>query len=230
MGTRLRTAYQTGPKSMAPIGGRPFLEYVITKIRSGGIGEVVLCVGYKRSHIQRHFRKGTKWGVQLHYSIERELLGTGGAIRKAGGLLSSEAVFAFNGDSFIDLDLRHMWESHHDRNALATIALAPIEGPNRYGRVVLSNSDKIVRFHEKQECPFGSDEESDWINAGAYLFSREFLDLIPPDRPISLEKEIFPRLVDAGLYGYKTKGYFIDIGVPDDFARATRELPARWRV
>jgi NDP-sugar pyrophosphorylase family protein len=230
LGTRLRSAFLSGPKSMAPVANRPFLEYVLTKLRVGRITDVVLCVGYRRSQVQTHFHKGTKWGLHLRYSIEQELLGNAGAVKKAARMIDTAAPFVFNGDSFLDLDVHAMWDFHHARKALATVALVASPRAKRYGRVLTNECGEITAFRERHEDSADSDNGECLINAGTYLLSQQFIDLIPDGRPVSIETEMFPKLVGSGLYGFVTDGYFIDIGVPDDLARAQHELPMRARA
>jgi len=230
LGTRLRSAFLSGPKSMARVADRPFLEYVLTKLRVGKITDVVLCVGYRRSQVQSHFHKGTKWGLELRYSVEEELLGNGGAVKKAAHMIDAVAPFVFNGDSFLDLDVQAMWDFHHTRKAVATVALVASPRASRYGRVLTNERGEITAFHEKHYDSADRDNRKCLSNAGIYLLSRQFIDLIPDGRPVSIEKEMFPTLVGSGLYGFFTDGYFIDIGVPDDLARAQNELPMRSRA
>lgn len=230
LGTRLRSVFLSGPKSMAQVANKPFLEYVLAKLRVCGITDIILCVGYRRSHIQSHFNKGTKWGLQLRYSVEEELLGDGGAIKKAAGMTDARTLFVFNGHSFLDLDTRAMWEFHHDRNALATVALVALPGANRHDRIVTNESGEIIALGGNHDNSLDGNHGKCLINAGAYLLSREFIDLIPDKRPVSLEKEMFPTLVRSRLYGFLANGCFIDISVPDDLVRAQHELPMRSRA
>jgi len=230
LGTRLRSAFHSGPKSMAPIAGTPFLEYMLSKMQVSGITDVVLCVGYKRSYIQEHFSKGAKWGMQVRYSVEKQLLGTGGAIKKAADMMSADNVFVFNGDSFLDLDVQAMWEFHHRHNAIASVALTEVPDASRYGSVLVNERKEIIAFREKQENVNACERGIRLVNAGAYLLNRRILDGICSERAVSIEKEVFPKLTGADLYGYLTKGYFIDIGTPEDFARAQQDLPTRWKV
>jgi NDP-sugar pyrophosphorylase family protein len=215
---------------MAPVANRPFLEYVLAKLRANGITDVVLCVGYRRSQIQSHFHKGTKWGLQLRYSVEEKLLGNAGAVKIAARMIDATALFVFNGDSFLDLDVQAMLEFHHSRKALATLALVALPRANRNGPILTNERGEITAFREKNEDSIDSANGKYLINAGAYLLSRQFIDLIPDGRPVSMEKDMFPMLIGSGLYGFFTQGCFFDIGVPDDLARAQHELPVRLRA
>ena len=225
LGTRLRSVFLSGPKSMAPVANRPFLEYLLGKLKVDGITEVVLCVGYRRTQVQDYFHRGTKWGLELRYSVEEELLGNAGAVKKAAGMISGAAPFVFNGDSFLSLDVAAMWDFHHSRKALATVAMVSSPRANRYDRISTNEKGEITAFRERGDHSTDDDNGECLINAGTYLLSRRFIDLIPDGRPVSIEKEMFPKLVGSGLYGFFTDGRFIDIGVPEDMDRARNELP-----
>jgi NDP-sugar pyrophosphorylase family protein len=227
LGTRLRSVFERGPKCMAPVGGRLFLEYLLDWLRSFNIKDLILCVGHKSSQIQNWLGDGGKWGMHVRYSVEEELLGTGGALKLAERMLASELCLVVNGDSFLNVDLQAMHRFHLRRTALATIAVAKVRSSGRYGRVQLDADGKITAFREKDPRERLSRGGFQLINGGVYLLQKRFLDAIPSDRVVSVEKEIFPTLVGKQLYGFITEGYFIDIGIPSDFARAQAELPSR---
>jgi len=235
LGTRLRPAYSTGPKCMAPVAGRPFLDYLLTWLKSQDMKEVILCVGYKRTHIQKYVGKGRKWGLRVTYSIEEELLGTGGALKKAERLVSGTSLFVVNGDTFLGVNLREMFEFHVSRGALATLAVVNVADDGRYGSLRLDNEGKITAFLEKGEGD--SDHKSNGttksINGGVYIFEKKLLNHIRAPGPVSLEKNVFPQIVaskNKKVYGLLMDAYFLDIGVPRDLWRAQRELPERFRV
>lgn len=230
LGTRLRSVFLSEPKSMAPVANRPFLEYVLVKLRDSGITDVVLCVGYRRSQIQSHFHKGTKWGLNLRYSVEEELLGNAGAVKKAARMIDAAALFIFNGDSFLDFDVQAMWDFHHSRRALATVAAVALPRSNRHAPMLTNERGEITALREKHDGSMDSNNGKWLINGGIYVLSRTFIDLIPDGRPVSIEKDMFPTLVGSGLYGFFTDRSFIDIGVPADLARAQYELPMRSRL
>lgn len=230
LGMRLRAAFSDGPKCLAPIGNRPFLEYLLVWLRSAGVRELILCVGYKRSQIRNWLGDGRKWGFHVQYSLEEKPLGTAGALKHAARLVTSDVCFVLNGDSFLGVDLREMCRFHRAHGALATIAIARVRNAARYGTVQLDRKGGIVAFCEKTPGP-GKDPAPrggvQLINGGVYLLKKQLLDAISSAKPISLEKEVFPKLVGGHLYGFITRGYFIDIGVLADFARAQTELPKR---
>lgn len=224
LGTRLRSAFASGPKSMAPIGGRPFLEFLLRQIRDAGFRHVLLCVGYGRDQIEQWLSDGRKWGLHVRYSVEDEPRGTAGAVKLASGLIHSETFLLLNGDSFFAVDLNKLVQAHLESGALVTMALAKVQNPGRYGTVDLTSSGEISRFCEKKEKAVDTRR---WhlVNGGVYAFRKSVLDIVPESGVVSLEREIFPQLLAKGIKGFISDGYFIDIGIPDDFRRAQTELP-----
>jgi NDP-sugar pyrophosphorylase family protein len=211
-GTRLSPVLAQLNKPMAPVAGRPFLEYLFLQLKKHAVEEVTLCVGYKADLIRSYFGTGDRWGMQVSYSYETDFRGTAGALKLAENLIHEENFFVMNGDSLFDIELHALMHYHHAMKALATLALAQIDDTQRYGAVGLNNVGRIVSFIEKRQ---GNIEGL--INGGIYVFARKVLDLIPEGRPVSLEKDILPKLIGQDLYGQPSKGYFIDIGVPTDY-------------
>jgi NDP-sugar pyrophosphorylase family protein len=235
LGTRLRPVFNGGPKTLAPIGYRLFLEYLLIWLRSAGIKELVLCVGYEKDQIQNWLADGAAWGLHVTYSVEETLIGTAGAIKHAEKLISMPHCLVVNGDSFLDVNLAEMYQFHVRHRALATLALVRVPDSARYGTVQLDQLGQVIAFQEKKphlagDSPPGR-QRPQLINGGVYLLEKLFFGVIPaPHKAISLETEIFPTLVNKNLYGFVTDGYFIDIGVPADYERAQFELPKRFRV
>lgn len=213
-GTRLRPVLSELNKPMAPVADKPFLEYLLLQLKKHEIHEVVLCVGYKADLIQSYFGKGDRWGIQVSYSCETDLRGTGGAVKLAEHLIHEEDFFVMNGDSLFDIELRALLRYHRTMRAAATLALAHVDNTRRYGAVGVTESGRIVSFIEKRES-----DMKGLINGGVYVFAREVLDLIPGEQTVSLEKDVLPMLLGQGIYGLPSKGYFVDIGVPDDYMR-----------
>lgn len=213
-GTRLRPVLEQLNKPMAPVAGRPFLEYLLLQLKKYEINEVTMCVGYKAHLIQSYVGTGDRWGMQVSYSYETDFLGTAGALKLAENFIHDEAFFVMNGDSLFDIDLNTLMHHHHSRKATATIALAHVDDIQRYGSVRVNESGQIVSFIEKREGRIAG-----LINSGIYVFSQEVLKLIPVGLPVSLEKDILPNLIGQGLYGMPVAGYFVDIGVPADYIR-----------
>jgi len=214
LGSRLRSVVNDRPKVMAEIGGRPFLAYLLHKLEEAGIGQVVLCTGHMGEIISDTF--GNAHGrLGLHYSRETVPLGTGGAVRYALPLLDSESVLVMNGDSYCDADLNAFWEFHQSEGAQATLLLVKSADSGRFGHVRINSKGQVVRFDEKSAVAAAG-----WINAGMYLLKRELILSIPPGKRVSLEEEIFPAWIGLGLYGFQSNGSFIDIGIPEDYAKA----------
>ena len=224
LGTRLSPVFAAGPKCMAPVGGRPFLEYLLLALRSWGFSEVILAVGYKASAIESHYGTGDGLGMEIRYSMESESLGTAGALKNAEPLLPHEHLLVVNGDSFLEVDLHAMFRFHREQDALATIGLKAAADPSRYGSVLLDSQSRIVAFREKAPAAANSNP---LINGGIYLFQREILNRIPSGRPVSLERETLPSLVGKGMLGFVTHGFFIDIGTPEDYERVQADFPMR---
>ncbi len=213
-GTRLRPVLAQLNKPMAPVAGRPFLEYLFLQLKKREVEEVTLCVGYKADLIQSYFGTGDRWGMRVSYSYETDFRGTAGALKLAENLIHEENFFVMNGDSLFDIELHALMHYHRDMKATATLALAHVDDTQRYGAVGLNELGRIVSFIEKRQ---GKTEGL--INGGVYAFARKMLEFIPGGQPVSLEQDILPGLIERGLYGLPSKGYFVDIGVPTDYMR-----------
>jgi len=215
-GTRLRSVVSKQPKVLATVKGQPFLTFLLENLNISGINCVVLCTGYLGKQIQDQL--GNSCGhLQLVYSQEPSPLGTAGALRMALALLKSDPVLVMNGDSFCQTDLKKFWTWHCSQKAEATILLTEVPDTKRYGGVKIDTHGRIIEFEEKN-----SQGQSGWINAGIYLLSQRLLLTIPDDRPVSLEREVFPHWIGRGLLGYQNYGSFLDIGTPESYAEAER--------
>jgi NDP-sugar pyrophosphorylase family protein len=218
-GMRLRTVVADRPKVLASLGGRAFITYLLDRLAAQGIGKVVLCTGYLGEQVQ-DLLGGDYRGMPLCYSREAQPMGTGGAIVQALPLLVSANVLVLNGDSYCATDLAASFAWHRHHQARATLVLAHVEQCARFGRVEVALDGRIQRFCEKDATATGAG----WINSGVYWFEREVLAALPSGRPCSLEKELFGSWSGEGLYGYYDHSRFLDIGVPDDYARAEQFL------
>lgn len=202
------------PKPLAPVGGRPFLDILLDYLGKWQfIGKVVLAVGYMSEKIIREYAER---GVE--FSVEEELLGTGGAIKKALKQTETENVLVLNGDSFVEADLRDLMEKHIAYGASMTIVLAEVKDSGRYGLVRVDDDNRVVSFEEKGMGRGGH------VNAGMYVFRRGLFDDVSEGRAISLETELLPRFLDKGVYGYPCSGKFIDIGIPETYGIAESYL------
>lgn len=209
-GTRLQSVVNDLPKPMAPVGGKPFLEYLIAQLVSWDIRDIILSVGYKADVIESYFRDGDRWGVKIRYSREAEPLGTGGALREVCRSIDGATFVLMNGDSFADLDLRGLADFHLRHPSLVTLGLVHHPEISRYGVVKIGEDGRIVSFAEKTGGREGL------INSGVYVIQRRLLARIPGGN-VSFEREILPGLVPLGIYGKQEKSFFIDIGVPEDY-------------
>jgi D-glycero-alpha-D-manno-heptose 1-phosphate guanylyltransferase len=216
LGTRLRDTVPDLPKCMAPVAGRPFLFHVINQLRSQGISKFIFSLGYKHELIEAYLQDQFS---TLAYDtvIEDEPLGTGGAIRLACTKTTTENVLITNGDTIFRVDITKMTAIHHEHAADATLALKPMQNFDRYGVVEMDENQQVIHFREKQFCKQGN------INGGIYLLNTmSFLENNWPDK-FSFEKEF----LETGLYrlfGSVQDAFFIDIGIPEDYERAQREL------
>lgn len=216
LGTRLRGIVNDQPKPMIFVANKPFLEYLILQLKRYGLTDIVLCIGYLGEQIRQYFDDGSRWGVHISYSYENKPLGTGGAIKLAEGfvkLVKEDKFLVMNGDSYLDVNLNMLINYHLKMGALATMALGEVEDASRYGAVEISENGEIKSFLEK-----GQGLRSRLINGGIYVFDRKIFEYIPEGK-VSLEKEVFPKLIGQGFYGMPINGFFIDIGIPEDYER-----------
>ena len=202
---------------MAPIKGKPFLEYIILQLKSQNLKDIIISTGYKGSIIKNYFQDGGNWDINIEYSEEDKPLGTGGALRKAGELIDDEQFIVMNGDSFFDIEFKQLISFHEDKQAVATIGLAYVETIERYGQVEIGNDGEITKFIEK-----GNSVSSGYINGGIYILNSELINKIPLGQ-VSLETEVLPNLINRGLFGMKFKSFFIDIGRPEEYQRICKE-------
>jgi mannose-1-phosphate guanylyltransferase len=218
-GTRLRPLTYTVPKPVLPLAGRPHVAYVIDWLVRHGVDDVVVSCGHLAEGM-RSALAALEPGVKIRYAEEPDARGTAGAIRFAEDMLG-DRFLVLNGDVLCDLDLTALIEQHQRTGARATIALYPVEDPSGYGLVHRHDDGEITEFLEK---PTPDQIDTDEINAGAYLLERSVLERIPPDRAVSIEREIFPELIGDGLYGIRLEGYWIDIGTPERFLEANWDI------
>lgn len=214
LGTRLRPILTDRPKSMALISGVPFLQLLIEKLRSEGIDEVILGTGYMAEKIESYFGDGANLSVHIRYSREDKPLGTGGALRLAEAHLS-DPVVVLNGDSYLEWSLNPLLELFTTRDAFIVMVLQAVSDVARYGSVAIDDDGRVIEFVEK-----GTRRGAGLINAGVYLLRKDVVREIRSDEVVSLERDVFPRLLDRKVYGLVCKGLFIDIGIPEDLRRA----------
>lgn len=217
-GTRLSSAVPDLPKPMASVAGRPFLSYLLATLVARGFTHICLSTGYKGEAILKHFGH-TFEGTRLTYAREESPLGTGGAIRAAFPYTSAASVFVFNGDTLTDIDLQALQAQHERSGDQLTVALTEVCDSARYGTVSVA-AEHITGFTEKGLSG------RHYINAGIYLVRRGLFNTMRLPDAFSFEKEILmDHLSEVKPGAFLSSGYFIDIGIPEDYARAQRELP-----
>ena len=215
-GERLRPLTSDRPKPMIEVAGKPILEYQVRWLAHQGVSDAVLLCGYKAEVIQRHFGDGSRFGLRVHYSLEKEPLGRGGALKLGARLLPAgeDAVIALNGDILTNQPLAPLLRFHRRKDATATVMLTRLRSP--YGVTRLDSNGRITAFDEKPLLPH-------WINAGLYVVTREFLRRLP-DRG-DHETTTFPELATEGkLYGYRSRAYWRTVDTFKDLTEAAAEV------
>lgn len=219
LGTRLQPLLSNLPKAMAPVNGRPFLEYLLDYLQSYRIACVVLSVGFRNDAISGHFGSQYK-NMELKYAVEHEQLGTGGGIRLALESCTSNQVLALNGDTLFRIDLDHFFDQHQQKGLSVSIALRYVNDISRFGSVKTDDFNNIRVFGEKS-----IEKVPGLINGGIYCLNRNFFIENTPEGNFSIEKDCFEKWAGAGkLAGFKHDAYFLDMGIPDDYLRAQNEF------
>lgn len=225
-GTRLRPLTETVPKPALTLVDRPFLAYMIEWLAGHGVTEVVLACGFLPDVLREALAgEEERAGVAIDYVVEPERRGTAGAIRFAAGELGDrldERFLALNGDVLTDLDLSALLRTHAERRARATLGLHPVEDSSAYGLVHSGPGGDVLEFLEKT-----GESVPGEINAGMYVLERSVLDLIAPGEEVSIERDVFPRLVGDGLHGLRLDGYWMDIGTPERYLQASWDILER---
>jgi NDP-sugar pyrophosphorylase family protein len=226
-GTRLQGRVADRPKPLAEVGGRPFVEWLLLSLHAWGVKRVVLCIGYMGEMLREHFGCGSAFGLDIEYSEDPELRGTGGALRGALPLINTDPVLVCNGDTYCDVNVPAFAEWHRLKGALGSVVLVRVDETRRYGRVQVGEEDRIMRFEEK-----GQSSGPGLVNAGVYMLSSQFIESIPGDRPSSLEYDLFPNWIGDKLYGYRIDARLIDIGTPESYEEANRlfSRPGGWHA
>ncbi|WP_041452187.1 mannose-1-phosphate guanylyltransferase [Hoyosella subflava] len=220
-GTRLRPLTLSAPKPMLPTAGLPFLQHLLSRIKAAGIKHVVLGTSFKAEVFEEYFGDGSALGLEIDYVMEDQPLGTGGGIRNVLPKLRGDTVLVFNGDVLGGTDPLAVLRTHREKNADVTMHLVRVGDPRAFGCVPTDEEGRVTAFLEKTQDP-----PTDQINAGCYVFSREMVEQIPADRPVSVEREVFPKLLTDGakVYGHVDAAYWRDMGTPEDFVRGSADL------
>lgn len=223
-GTRLRSVVSDVPKCMALIDGKPFLHYLIEFLQKNEIEHFIFSVGYLHEVIENYLFQNYA-NLNATFSLEEEPLGTGGAIQLAAGKTSEKNVLVCNGDTFYKIDLNLLYQFHIQKNATCSLSLKPMNNFDRYGVVELNEDDSIKNFKEKQFY------ETGLINGGVYALNIPgFLEEGLPEK-FSFEKDYLEKRVQKiekkpAIFGIVQDRYFIDIGIPEDYEKAQKELPS----
>ena len=213
LGTRLRSVVSDRPKPMALIEGRPFMEYVTRELVRSGIDDIIFAVGYKGTMVEEYFGDGKRFGFCASYAYEETLLGTAGAIKNAGRLITQDRFYVLNADTFYQIDYTRLSKIMDVRDLDMALVLREVEDVSRYGQAVLDREGILTAFNEKTE-----EARTGTINGGVYLMKGELLDRIPEGK-VSLENDMIPRWLgeEKRLGGFVNDGYFIDIGIPEAY-------------
>jgi mannose-1-phosphate guanylyltransferase len=216
--TRLQPFTETRPKALIPILNKPMIMHIIDKVR-GLVDDVILAVNIGKEQLEEYFNAHDP-GMTVTLHPETEPLGTGGAIKNAEELIN-DTFIVFNGDVITSLDVKSFVDFHRNKGGLGALALWEVEDPTRFGIISIDSENRITRFLEK---PKPEEIFSHLINAGTYCLEPEMLDHIPGGRKVSIEREVFPKVLDKGLYGLEFSGYWFDAGTPEIYLETNRQL------
>ncbi|MGI6707906.1 MAG: sugar phosphate nucleotidyltransferase [Dethiobacteria bacterium] len=228
-GSRLRPLTCDRPKPMVPVMNRPLMEYSVELLQKHGFRDIAVTLQYLPEQIRDHFGDGSRFGVNLHYFVEEEPLGTAGSVKNAASMLD-ETFIVVSGDALTDFDLTEAVHFHRARGAIATLVLKSVVDPLEYGVVMIDPDGRINRFLEK---PGWGEVFSDTVNTGIYILEPDVLNLVEPGRMFDFSKDLFPRLLEMKkpLFGCVLEGFWCDIGDLKEYLRAHREvLAGRVRV
>ena len=224
-GTRLMPLTKNTPKPMLTVAGVPVTEHQLAMAKAAGITEIVLATSYLSEVFIPYFGDGSKWGMKIKYAVEKEPLGTGGAIRNAAKLLdTNESVVILNGDVLSSHKLSEQIRQHEAHDADVTLHLTQVEDARAFGCVPTDSDGRVSAFLEKMENPI-----TNQINAGCYVFNPRVISTIPLDTVVSVERETFPQLVakSAKVFGYLENAYWLDIGTPRALLKASVDIVKR---
>ena len=220
LGTRLRSVVSDRPKPMADIAGKPFLHYFVRMLSEKGVERFIFALGYMGEQIEAYFRDGREYGISIAYSYEESPLGTGGAIRNALPKMQEEDVLVLNADTYFDTDYRSLFQEQRMKRADMTIASREIEDVSRYGAIVKDTDGRILRWNEKQSGSGETTPRRGEINGGIYVMKKSLIEKTPAGKQ-SLENDCIPAWLSrsVSIHALPSDGYFMDIGVPEDYRR-----------
>jgi D-glycero-alpha-D-manno-heptose 1-phosphate guanylyltransferase len=218
LGTRLRSVITDVPKPMAPVAGRPFLDYILYYLKNQGVTRVILAVGYKWEIIKELYdHPENTFGLEIEYSVETEPLGTGGAIFKAIELINDDDFFIINGDTSFEIPLPQLKQFAYNKNAQIAMALKVVDDSARYGSVELNDEGRVLTFVEK-----GANNSAEVkINGGIYFMQKSLVKQFNFPQKFSFEVDFLQQNMQTMLvYGEAFSSSFIDIGIPEDYYNA----------
>jgi mannose-1-phosphate guanylyltransferase len=219
-GKRLRPLTSTVPKPVVPLVDRPFISFMLEWLGQHGIDDVIMSCGFLATSVRNVLGDGSGLGIRLRFVEEPDPRGTAGALKFAESLLD-ERFLMLNGDVLTDIDVTEQIAQHEATGAKATLALVPVSDPSAYGLVHLKEDRSVNDFVEK---PSSDRIDTNLISAGVYVLEREVLELVPPERNVSIEREVWPLLVGRGLYGFPSESYWLDIGTPERYLKGTFDI------
>ena len=209
-GTRLHPLTTHIPKPMVPLFDRPVMEHCIRLLIKHGITNIIVTVSYLAEDIMEYFGDGSKWGVNIRYSVENEPLGTAGGVKLVQSMVK-ETFVVVSGDAVTDFDLTAAIEKHKSASAAASLMLYEVEDPTQFGLVERDSKGRITRFLEK---PKSNEVFTNTVNTGIYILEPEVLSQIPGSQVFDFARDLFPRMLNNSdaLYGFPLPGYWCDIG------------------
>ena len=222
-GTRLRPLTLIRPKPMIPLVNKPIIEYTVDRLKKFGFNDIIMTLNYMSTNIKNYFKDGSKFGVDIRYSVEKWPLGTGGSVKKAKKHID-DTFMVVSGDVLTDVDFKDVLKFHKEKGALATMVLTEVEDPSHFGIAVMNKENKITEYLEK---PSHEEAFSNVANTGIYIFEPEIFDFFQNDEEeVDFSKDIFPEVIkkDAGIYGYIFNGYWNDVGRPETYMKATYDI------
>jgi mannose-1-phosphate guanylyltransferase len=219
-GTRLRPLTSTVPKPVVPLVDRPFISFMLEWLKRHGVDDVIMSCGFLATSLRNVLGDGAQFHLKLRFVEEPDPRGTAGALKFAESMLA-ERFLLLNGDVLTDIDLTGQIAQHEKTGAKATLALVPVTDPTAYGLVRLREDRSVRGFVEK---PSSDAVDTNLISAGAYVLEREILELVAPGQNVSIEREVWPRLIGKGLYGFPSEGYWLDIGTPERYLQGTFDI------
>ena len=225
LGTRLRSVVSDRPKPMADIAGKPFLHYLVKMLSESGVRHLIFALGYMGEQIEAYFKSGEEYGLSISYSYEDSPLGTGGAIRNALPHVSGENVLVLNADTYFHTDYENLFMQQLKTQAMMTIASRKIEDISRYGAILKDESGRILRWNEKMSPDQAEASCPGEINGGIYVMQKSLIEKIPEGKQ-SLENDCIPAWLEDGVYlqALPSDGYFMDIGIPEDYAQFRKDI------